>query len=112
MKIASMLVCMLVLFIAAPRVAAFETGHDLLEASVRNDEFRAYVSGIMEGHMLTAALNQVPQSACPTPETTRQELAGVVVLYLLNAPSARLDLPARALVLHALSQHYPCPQSQ
>ena len=72
-SLASICTCTAVLFFSET-VAAFETGHDLLRASVRNEAFRAYVSRIMEGHMLTSALNQIPQTACPAAETTRQEL--------------------------------------
>ena len=86
---------------------AFQSGYDLMKASTRGHEFRAYVSGIMEGHMLTAALLQVPQFTCPDPEITRQELAGVVLLWLSKNPQ-RLGMTARSLVLTALIEQYPC----
>ncbi len=95
------------LLCSASYVIAFETGYDLLQASSRG-EFRAYVSGIMEGHMLSAAMYKLPQIACPAPDTTRQEIAGIVALYLINSPSENLDIPARTLVLTALAEHYTC----
>ena len=88
-------------------VRAFETGFELMKASSRGNEFRAYVSGIMEGHMLTARLFGISQVACPDPETTREELAGVVLLYLTKNPE-RLNMQARALVFAALIEQYPC----
>ena len=78
-----------------------------MKASSQGHEFRAYVSGIMEGHMLTATLLRVPQVACPDPKTTRQELAGVVLLYLARNPQ-RLGMTARSLVFTALIEQYPC----
>ena len=65
------------------------------------------MSGILEGHMVTAALLQIPQLTCPDPDTTRQELAGVVLLWLAKNPQ-HLELPARSLVFTALIEQYPC----
>ena len=101
------LLCAVSLFTYTWEVRAFETGFELVKASSRGNEFRAYVSGIMEGHMLTARLFEISQVACPDVETTREELAGVVLLYLTKNPR-RLDMPARALVLAALIKQYPC----
>ena len=101
------LLCAVSLFAYTLEARAFETGFELMKASSRGNEFRAYVSGIMEGHMLTAGLLGISQLACPDPETIRQELAGVVLLYLTKNPE-RLDMPARALVFAALIEQYPC----
>ena len=101
------LMCAMNLFAFAKDARAFENGFELMEAASRANEFRAYVSGIMEGHMLTAALLSASQVACPDAQTTRQELAGVVLLYLTKNQE-RLDMPARTLVLAALIEHYPC----
>ena len=101
------LLCAVSLFTYTGEVKAFETGFELMKASSRGNEFRAYVSGIMEGHMLTARLFGISQVACPDPETTREELAGVVLLYLTKNPE-RLNMQARALVFAALIEQYPC----
>ena len=101
------LLCGVAFSALSSEAAAFQSGYELMKAASRGHEFRAYVSGIMEGHMVTAALLQVSQFACPDPETTRQELAGIVLLSLSKNPQ-RLEMPARSLVLTALIEQYPC----
>ncbi len=57
--------------------------------------------------MLIAALANISQFACPDPDSTRQELAGVVLLYLTKNLDL-LDMPVRSLVFAALIEQYPC----
>ncbi len=74
------------LFLIATSARAFETGRDMLAFATERHEFMLYVSGIMEGHMLTAAWLNQPQVACPDPETMRQQLAVAVLLWMADNP--------------------------
>ena len=92
---------------ASSNARAFETGHDLLEFATQRHEFMLYVAGVMEGHMLTAAMLRSPQIACPYPHTTRLELASAVISWIEANPQ-HLDNTARAVVLAALIKKFPC----
>ena len=96
------------LMLAMPSSAgAFRTGSDLLAFATQRHELMLYVAGIMEGHMLTAAILRAPQIACPSPETTRKELAIAVLLWMQKNPG-RLNMTARSMVIAALVNKFPC----
>ncbi len=95
------------LLLISTSAKAFETGRDLLAFATQRHEFMLYVSGIMEGHMLTAAMLKQPQIACPSPERTRRELAIAVLLWMKKNPD-RLNMTARSIVLAALVNKFPC----
>ena len=90
----------------------FVSGEDLIVARVEYPlEFQAYVSAIMEGHLVSAFFTP-PQLICVPPETTRKEMADAAALYLLQQPKEDLqEFPARVAAFAALMWQYPCDGS-
>ena len=72
--------------------------------------YRSFVSGIYEGHMISASLYKQAQLTCPSPETTRQELAEAVLAHLttLSPTDEMAEIPARTTVFVGLVRAFPC----
>ena len=101
--------------VSASNVHAYENTLEMVADVVGGGEswlrYRAFVSGIYEGHMISARLYKRDQLTCPSPETTRQELAEAVLPYLAtisDEDDERLTMPARTIVFTGLIEAYRC----
>ena len=109
-----------ILFVSATSVHAYEDTLSMLSdvagalSPEGGDEgwyrYRSFVAGIYEGHMLSASLYKQDQLACPSPETTRQELAEAVLAHLttLSPTDEMAEMPARTTVFVGLVKAFPC----
>ena len=103
-----------VVLFTAPDARAYETTGQMLHDIIGGEEsflrYRSFVAGVMQGHIVSATLYGRDQLACPSPDTTLQELAEDILEYLtvLASDPEMLTLPARTAAFTSLMKAYPC----
>ena len=90
-----------------PRVP---TGFDLL--MLTHAQFKLYVSGIYEGHVLMANMAQAEPVVCVDPMLTRTDVATLCLAALPVIPDRMLTLPAAEVVMTILMKQHPCETAE
>ena len=109
---------LLTALLAAPFTSAhaYENAWDLLEAAFFGEKetwfhYHAFVTGVYEGHVVSAQLYKQDQLVCPSPETTPDDRVDAVTSYLVGIAAEdeeRMTTPARAIVFEGLLEGFPC----
>ena len=90
------------------------TARDLLTASTRGGELRAYIVGLIDGQSIALAITEnalghpVADIICPRKTVTIGEIENTLLLYLRKWPKDRLDQPAGNVATAILEAAYPC----
>jgi len=128
MKKTVFLLVVVSLFVAAPLMAAtmqtFKSGSKLLsecspllsqnknttellfEASCLN-----YIKGVFDLHQTLVAREKIDPHICKPPDADLGQIGRIIIRYIEVNPQ-KINITASSLILPALSEAFPCPESQ